>query len=142
MVNSIQRLGFSPTGTIEHRKLAVELSEVIIKWELQRIKDESEEVSTYLIQCSALSLSRTLAAASLCYFLQVGTIPPGVGVKRPIIDDPNLNSESRKRHASGTGPNIMPTVTPKVEPVSTEPIERAHADTVLNFLLRLACQVR
>lgn len=42
MVNSIQRLGFSPTGTIEHRKLAVELSEVIIKWELQRIKDESE----------------------------------------------------------------------------------------------------
>lgn len=42
MVNSIQRLGFSPTGTIEHRKLAVELSEVIIKWELQRIKDESD----------------------------------------------------------------------------------------------------
>jgi transformation/transcription domain-associated protein len=42
MVNSIQRLGFSPTGTIEHRKLAVELSEVIIKWELHRIKDESD----------------------------------------------------------------------------------------------------
>jgi transformation/transcription domain-associated protein len=41
-VNSIQRLGFSPTGTIEHRKLAVELSEVIVKWELQRIKDESD----------------------------------------------------------------------------------------------------
>lgn len=116
MVNSIQRLGFSPTGTIEHRKLAVELSEVIIKWELQRIKDESDAHVA-------------------------GTISPGVGVKRPIIDDPNLNSESRKRHASGTGPNIVPTVTPKVEPSSTEPIERAHADTVLNFLLRLACQV-
>ncbi|GFG36813.1 hypothetical protein Cfor_08647 [Coptotermes formosanus] len=116
MVNSIQRLGFSPTGTIEHRKLAVELSEVIIKWELQRIKDESDAQD-------------------------VSTIPPGVGVKRPIVDDPNLNSESRKRHASGTGPNIVPTVTPKVEPASAEPIERAHADTVLNFLLRLACQV-
>jgi transformation/transcription domain-associated protein len=57
MVNSIQRLGFSPTGTIEHRKLAVELSEVIIKWELQRIKDESDaqDVSTQLKQCYAES---------------------------------------------------------------------------------------
>lgn len=144
MVNSIQRLGFSPTGTIEHRKLAVELSEVIIKWELQRIKDESDaqDVSNHLIRWCAVSLGRTLATSSLCYFLQIGTIPPGVGVKRPIVDDPNLNSESRKRHISGTGPNLMPTVTPKVEPNSTEPIERAHADTVLNFLLRLACQVR
>jgi transformation/transcription domain-associated protein len=38
MVNSIQRLGFSPTATIDHRRLAVELAEVIIKWELHRIK--------------------------------------------------------------------------------------------------------
>nr|ANJ04666.1 transformation/transcription domain-associated protein [Nilaparvata lugens] len=42
MVNSLQRLGFSTSATIEHRKLAVELAEVIIKWELQRIKDESD----------------------------------------------------------------------------------------------------
>ena len=42
MVNSITRLGFSPTASLEHRKLAVELAEVIIKWELQRIRDESE----------------------------------------------------------------------------------------------------
>jgi hypothetical protein len=70
MVNSIQRLGFSPTGTIEHRKLAVELSEVIIKWELQRIKDESDaqDVSIHMIQWHAAFLSRTLAAASLCFF--------------------------------------------------------------------------
>jgi hypothetical protein len=62
-------------------------------------------------------------------------------VKRPSTDDPNVNAESRKRHASGTGSSIVPTVIPKAEPGSTEPIERAHADTVLNFLLRLACQV-
>jgi hypothetical protein len=62
-------------------------------------------------------------------------------VKRPSIDDPNLNAESRKRHASGTGSSIVPTVIPKAEPGSTDPIERAHADTVLNFLLKLACQV-
>lgn len=42
MVSSIQRLGFSASATIEYRKLAVELAEVIIKWELQRIKDESD----------------------------------------------------------------------------------------------------
>ena len=42
MVNSIQRLGFSPTATLDHRRLAVELAEVIIKWELHRIKDEAE----------------------------------------------------------------------------------------------------
>lgn len=42
MVNSIQRLGFSPTATLEHRKLAVELAEVIIKWELHGIKEETD----------------------------------------------------------------------------------------------------
>jgi transformation/transcription domain-associated protein len=83
----------------------------------------------------------TLAVASLCCSLQIATVPLGVGVKRPSVDDPNLNSELRKRHASGTSCNIVPTVVPKVEPGSTEPIERAHADTVLNFLLKLACQV-
>ena len=29
-------------ATIEHRKLAVDLAEVIIKWEVQRIKEEQE----------------------------------------------------------------------------------------------------
>lgn len=42
MVSSIQRLGFSPTATLEHRKLAVELAEVIIKWEIYGIKEESK----------------------------------------------------------------------------------------------------
>lgn len=44
MVSSIQRLGFSPTATLEHRKLAVELAEVIIKWEIYGIKEETEAV--------------------------------------------------------------------------------------------------
>lgn len=30
---------------------------------------------------------------------------------------------------------------PKLEPGATKPIERVHADAILNFLLRLACQV-
>lgn len=52
MVSSIQRLGFSPTATLEHRKLAVELAEVIIKWEIYGIKEESEttEVNYVLLK--------------------------------------------------------------------------------------------
>ena len=29
-------------ATIEHRKMAVDLTEVVIKWELQRVKDDQE----------------------------------------------------------------------------------------------------
>lgn len=29
-------------ASLEHRKLAVDLAEVIIKWEMQRIKDDQE----------------------------------------------------------------------------------------------------
>lgn len=50
MVNSIQRLGFNPTATLEHRKLAVELAEVIIKWELYGIKEEGEGEVSYFIR--------------------------------------------------------------------------------------------
>ena len=38
MVTSIQRLGLTPNATIEQRKLAVDLAEVIIKWEFQRVR--------------------------------------------------------------------------------------------------------
>lgn len=44
MISAMQRLGFTPSVTIEQRKLAVDLAEVVIKWELQRIKDQ--QVST------------------------------------------------------------------------------------------------
>ena len=29
-------------ATIEHRKLAVDLAEVVIKWKVQRVKDDQE----------------------------------------------------------------------------------------------------
>jgi transformation/transcription domain-associated protein len=31
-------------ATIEHRKLAVDLAEVVIKWEAQRVREEQEAV--------------------------------------------------------------------------------------------------
>ncbi|XP_015602005.1 transformation/transcription domain-associated protein [Cephus cinctus] len=115
MVNSIQRLGFSPTATIEHRRLAVELAEVIIKWELHRIKDEAENVETG------------------------GTGTMTGTVKRPIQDDPAGNKRLATQPV--TANTTVPLITPKMEPGATKPIERAHADAILNFLLRLACQV-
>ncbi|XP_057664226.1 transcription-associated protein 1 [Diorhabda carinulata] len=108
MVSSIQRLGFSPTATLEHRKLAVELAEVIIKWEIYGIKEESENAEN-----------------------------PDVPTKRPSIDD--SNEISRKKLAVA-GPSGSVTAV-KTEPNVNKPIDRAHTDNVLNFLLRLACQI-
>ena len=42
----MQRLGFNTNTTFEHRKLPVDLCEVVIKWELQRIKDETDAATT------------------------------------------------------------------------------------------------
>ncbi|XP_012269997.1 transformation/transcription domain-associated protein isoform X2 [Orussus abietinus] len=116
MVNSIQRLGFSPTATIEHRRLAVELAEVIIKWELHRIKDEAENADNG-------GATGTMTGAP----------------KRPAPDD-NVGTKRLATQAPSTSAAI-PSVTPRMEPSATKPIERAHADAILNFLLRLACQV-
>lgn len=77
MVSSLQRLGFTPSHSFEHRKLAVELSEVIIKWEMQRIKDDQEQNTDTL------------------------------------------------RNATDVN----------------KPIDKQYCDAVVNFLLRIACQV-
>lgn len=114
IVNSIQRIGCTPTATIEHRRLAVELAEVIVKWELYRIKEEAETTE-----------SKTIVQ------------PPTI--KRAIIEDPSGKRMSSQTASSGNSP--VPVILPRIEPGSTNPIERAHADAVLNFLLRLACQV-
>lgn len=113
IVNSIQRLGFSPTATIEHRRLAVELAEVIIKWELYRIKDEAE-----FLDCGG---SRTASSS----------------IKRPTNEDLSTN----KRITSQASPSTtcMPLTSSKTD--SMKAIDRVHSDAILNFLLRLACQV-
>lgn len=46
MVTSVQRLVFTPNATIEHKRLAVDLAEVIIRWEIQRYKEEQEKLIT------------------------------------------------------------------------------------------------
>lgn len=105
MVTSVQRLGFTPNATIEHKKIAVDLVEVIIRWEYQRIREEQEQV----------------ASPSL-----------------PVVDSPTP-ATPRPRV-----PSVVPTVPGIGKPMpvdSNKPIEKQHADAVVNFLLRLACHV-
>lgn len=56
MISAMQRLGFTPSVTIEQRKLAVDLAEVVIKWELQRIKDQQVRILFVLIFISVVAV--------------------------------------------------------------------------------------
>ncbi|GFR25610.1 hypothetical protein TNCT_594364 [Trichonephila clavata] len=113
MVSSVQRLVFTPNATIEHKRLAVDLAEVIIRWEIQRHKEEAER-NQYGIDKNE---------------------PPdpmqgaGIGLKRNSID--SLDTK-RSRNPSGS----LAKVSDRYKPVDKE-----HSDAVVNFLLRMACQV-
>lgn len=51
LIHSIQRLTVNTSPSLDYRKLAVDLCEVMIKWELQRIRNESDttEVNNSII---------------------------------------------------------------------------------------------
>ncbi|XP_019648042.1 PREDICTED: transformation/transcription domain-associated protein-like [Branchiostoma belcheri] len=119
MVSSMQRLGFTPSASIEHRRLAVELCEVIVKWEMQRVKDEQEQQTEGEITP-----------------LEGVSVPTTSQVKRAMSVESPQDSK-RVRHSSQTA---TPSRNPQVELVS-KPIEKIHADNVVNFLVKIACQV-
>ncbi|XP_029137398.1 transformation/transcription domain-associated protein isoform X2 [Labrus bergylta] len=127
MISAMQRLGFTPSVTIEQRKLAVDLAEVVIKWELQRIKDqqpESEaEVATGGEGTSAGAVKRGLS-------LEAAATAAGQDVKR-------------FRTATGAASTVFgrSQSMPGTETMLTKPVEKQHTDTVVNFLIRIACQV-
>ncbi|KOB75140.1 Transformation/transcription domain-associated protein [Operophtera brumata] len=112
MVSAMQRLGFSGTASLEHRRLAVDLAEVALKWELQRIRDHSHDDNI------------------------VATSPSGA-MKRASSDD--SGTESRK--ALNTGWASPQASVSRLEPDAAKPLDRQHVDVVVNLLLRLACQL-
>lgn len=124
MISSMNRLGFSPNGSIDYRKLAVELAEVVIKWELQRIKEETDGPSE---EDPIVTTEKVANNGS---------------VKRTLQDD-----DMRKKQAVGDVPGPSSTVSTVViapQPRGEEysrPIDRNQCDSALNFLLRLACQL-
>ncbi|XP_066149283.1 transcription-associated protein 1 isoform X2 [Euwallacea fornicatus] len=111
MVSSIQRLGFSPTSGLDHRKLAVELVEVIIKWELCGIKDESLSLENQAVETP---------------------------MRRTLGDD--SSDQARKKIAIASASGATMAVPVKTDTSVPEHLDKRHTDTVLNFLLRLACQ--
>lgn len=120
IVQSITRLGFSTTATLEYRRLAVELAEVIIKWELQRIKEHSESTGAVVSD----ELNEALNS--------------GVAVKRAHADD---SEQSRKKVATtANGAPVAVPVKPRIEG-SMDPFDKQYWDTIINFLFRLSCQV-
>ncbi|KAM4023906.1 transformation/transcription domain-associated protein [Anomaloglossus baeobatrachus] len=123
MVSAMQRLGFTPSVTIEQRKLAVDLAEVVIKWELQRIKDQPD---------SDMDANGSGDASSS------GT----GGVKRSMTVDAGQDVK-RFRTATGGISTVFgrSQSLPGADAVITKPIEKQHTDTVVNFLIRIACQV-
>ncbi|GBP38089.1 hypothetical protein EVAR_95217_1 [Eumeta japonica] len=115
MVNAMQRLGFSPSSTLDHRRLAVDLAEVVLKWELQRIRDHDQDDN-------------------------VASLSPSGSVKRLSLDDTTI--EQRKALNTGwSSPAQCSSSQIKQEPDAGKPIDKQHIDVVVNLLLRLACQV-
>uniref|UniRef100_A0A8C7DIQ2 Transformation/transcription domain-associated protein n=1 Tax=Oncorhynchus kisutch TaxID=8019 RepID=A0A8C7DIQ2_ONCKI len=122
MISAMQRLGFTPSVTIEQRKLAVDLAEVVIKWELQRIKDGADPGGS-----------------------GEGTSAGGTGgVKRGLSMDSAAGQDVKRfRTATGAVAAVFgrSTSMPVTETLLTKPVEKQHTDTVVNFLIRIACQV-
>ena len=131
MVNSIQRLGFMPTATLDHKKLAVELAEVIIKWELHGVKEEFDP-SPSLTETSSISTSGSIKRAN---------IDDSLESHRKKIGLVQIQGQSPWPVASPSSSSSSQSTLPKVESDISRPIEKVHTDMVLNCLLRLACQV-
>ncbi|KAL9966032.1 hypothetical protein ACROYT_G024040 [Oculina patagonica] len=124
MVSAMQRLGFTANASIEHRKLAVDLAEVILKWELQRIKDDQEQTTTSAESQQTESSTTVTVTAS-----QVGS------VKRPSEDSATPETKRTRSMSQSTARVAVQ------ESQIKSPLEKHHADAVVNFLLRIACQV-
>ncbi|XP_054454287.1 transformation/transcription domain-associated protein isoform X2 [Anoplopoma fimbria] len=131
MISAMQRLGFTPSVTIEQRKLAVDLAEVVIKWELQRIKDQQPESEAEVVAGGegtsggavkrGLSLEGAAAAAATAAGQDVKRFRTATGAASTVF--------GRSQSMPGT------------ETMLTKPVEKQHTDTVVNFLIRIACQV-
>ncbi|XP_033975211.1 transformation/transcription domain-associated protein isoform X2 [Trematomus bernacchii] len=152
MISAMQRLGFTPSVTIEQRKLAVDLAEVVIKWELQRIKDQLPESDAEAVAggegTSGGAVKRALsleASSSSAVTAPGGGGAGGAGVGGGGGGAAAAAGPDAKRFRTATGaPSAVfgrSQSMPGTETLLTKPVEKQHTDTVVNFLIRIACQV-
>lgn len=120
LLSYMQRFGLQISTSLEHRKISFELAEVVVKWEVQRIKEENNV--TEMSEESAANLNG------------------GGPVKRPPTDD--LNNDNRKRLNTGDSKaSAEGTSSTTVASPASRPIDKHQCDMVLNFLMKLACNV-
>ncbi|RXG69979.1 Transcription-associated protein 1 [Armadillidium vulgare] len=115
---AVNRLGFTPTVNLDQRRLAVDLAEVCIKWEEQRVAEDSDIDSIVTLE----SISQTSQ------------------VKRSNSADGSDPKRAKLSSIAGTSSSSSSSSHKSNSDVS-KPMEKSHADLIVYFLLRLACQV-
>ncbi|XP_019851030.1 PREDICTED: transformation/transcription domain-associated protein [Amphimedon queenslandica] len=121
MVSSMQRLGLTSNATLEQRRLAVDLTEVIIKWEFQRAKEAQE------MDGEPMEIMKDTASTA---------VTSGLGLKRSGSD-----GTAGSGNGGGGGAELKRQRSQAQVADPTWPLDKQHADSIINFLIRLACQV-
>lgn len=121
MVNSIQRLGFTGSASAEHRRIAVDLAEVIIRWEAQAMTTANSSLTTNNSQTATTTTTNQPNKETESNAMQV--------------DPPTTTSATDSTASTSQSTELSTTDN------SNRPVEKQHIDTIVNFLLRLACHV-
>lgn len=111
MINSIQRLGYTSGGTIENRKTAVDLCEVIMRWEMFRQKDIRERQRHQADQPAPQTPTPTATA-------EEGSVAPQTNQPQQQ-QDATTSVAGQSKSPPGT-PQVTPVAT--TEPKATEPV--------------------
>ena len=131
IVTSIQRLGFTATATGDQKRLAVDLCEIAIKWEIQRVRDEITENSQTSGQNTNSAATGSTSASS-------GSTSPGAKRPQEILSADNAK---RPRLPSATGGLPSQPTSGQTSGQKEACLDKVHCDSIVNYLLRLACQV-
>jgi len=115
MVNSLNRIGLSPNCSTDNRKLAVELAQLIICWELQRSTNQAAASAAVTTVSSATGTSDGQALKR--------SAPEGEGLE--TSDPKRVKVEEADSHRVKAETNTATIVPPKVEGASVGPAPSA-----------------
>lgn len=123
LIHAVNRLSFTPNSSMEHRKLAVDVAEVIVRWELELMKSEGsgEDGGPDAKRIRRLSGSSTVSSSSNVVMGFSGGAP---GTSSTTI-----------------GMGKLPQMIEAIQNTRNMPLDANNVDSVLNFLFRMACHV-